>query len=60
MDGSAQLNLDEIKRVGIKGINCKRRFYKFRKNISFEDTDKEIEMMVVPSNEDDFKGHSNG
>ena len=32
-----------------------RKFYKFRKNISFEDADKEIEMMVVPSNGEDFK-----
>ena len=55
MDGSAQMFLDEIKRVGAKELSAKRKFYKFRKNISFEDADREIEMMVVPSNGEDFK-----
>ena len=55
MDGSAQQFIDEIKRVGSKEQEAKRRFYKFRKNISFEDTDNEIEMLVVPTNEDDLK-----
>ena len=55
MDGSAQMFLDEIKRVGSKELSAKRKFYKFRKNISFEDANKEIEMMVVPSNGEDFK-----
>ena len=55
MDGSAKLFLDEIKRVGSKELSAKRKFYKFIKNISFEDPDKEIEIMVVPSKEEDFK-----
>jgi len=55
MDGSSQQFIDEIKRVGSKELEVKRRFYKFRKNISFEDADNEIEMLVVPTKEDDLK-----
>lgn len=55
MDGSSQQFIDEIKRVGSKELEAKRRFYKFRKNISFEYADNEIEMLVVPTKEDDLK-----
>ena len=55
IDGSAEMFMGEIERVGTDEQKAKRKFYKFRKNISFEDSEKEIEMLVVPSKDDEFK-----
>ena len=55
MDGSAQQFLEEIKRVGTVEQKSPRKFYKFRKNISFEEKEKNVEMMVVPSKDEEFK-----
>ena len=55
MDGSALQFLKEIKKVGTEEQSSPRKFYKFRKNISFEEKEKDIEMMVVPSKDEEFK-----
>jgi UDP-3-O-[3-hydroxymyristoyl] N-acetylglucosamine deacetylase/3-hydroxyacyl-[acyl-carrier-protein] dehydratase len=55
MDGSAQTFVSEISKSGSSEQDAKRKFFKFRKNISYADADKGIEMMIVPSNGDEFK-----
>ena len=55
MDGSAEMFMGEISRVGTDEQKGKRKFYKFRKNISFEDSEKEIEMLGIPARNDEFK-----
>ncbi|MEC7653543.1 MAG: bifunctional UDP-3-O-[3-hydroxymyristoyl] N-acetylglucosamine deacetylase/3-hydroxyacyl-ACP dehydratase [Bacteroidota bacterium] len=55
MDGSALEFITEIKRVGSKELTARRKVYKFRKNISFVDKEKEIEMIIVPNKKNEFK-----
>lgn len=55
MDGSANEFMEGIEKAGSVEQDAKRKFFKFRKNVSFEDKDKQVEMIIVPSDADDFK-----
>lgn len=55
LDGSAREFMEGIEKAGSVEQNAKRRFFKFRENVSFEDKEKGVEMIIVPSEGDDFK-----
>ena len=48
MDGSAQAFVDALEGAGYKEQEAPRVYFKLRKNIAFEDKEKEVEMLAVP------------
>jgi UDP-3-O-[3-hydroxymyristoyl] N-acetylglucosamine deacetylase/3-hydroxyacyl-[acyl-carrier-protein] dehydratase len=55
IDGSAQAFIKSIEEVGTVELEANRLFFKVKKNISYIDKDKKIEMLVVPLLEDEFR-----
>jgi UDP-3-O-[3-hydroxymyristoyl] N-acetylglucosamine deacetylase/3-hydroxyacyl-[acyl-carrier-protein] dehydratase len=55
MDGSAQAFVDAFDEVGYTEQEAPRQYYKLRKNIAFEDKEKDVEMLAVPEPEDQFR-----
>ena len=55
MDGSAQDFVDAFERVGYEEQNAPRVYYKLRRNIAFEDKEKDVEMLAVPEPNDQFR-----
>lgn len=55
MDGSAQDFVDAFERVGYAEQEAPRRYYKLRKNIAFEDKEKDVEMLAVLEPSDQFR-----
>ena len=55
IDGSAQAFINSIEEVGTVELEANRRFFKVKRNISYIDKDKDIEMIVVPLVGDEFR-----
>ena len=48
MDGSAQMFIDHLLKVGVDQQNAEKIYYKIHHNISFVDDDKKVEMVALP------------
>ena len=48
MDGSAQMFIDHLLKVGVDQQNAEKLYYKIHHNISFVDDDKKVEMVALP------------
>ena len=48
MDGSAQMFIDHLLKVGVEQQNAEKIYYKIHHNISFVDDDKKVEMVALP------------
>jgi UDP-3-O-[3-hydroxymyristoyl] N-acetylglucosamine deacetylase/3-hydroxyacyl-[acyl-carrier-protein] dehydratase len=53
LDGSSQPFVDAILSVGLKEQNAERVYFEIKENITYEDTERQIEMLAVP--QDDFR-----
>jgi UDP-3-O-[3-hydroxymyristoyl] N-acetylglucosamine deacetylase/3-hydroxyacyl-[acyl-carrier-protein] dehydratase len=53
MDGSAKLFTDAILKVGVQTQNANREYFVLETNITYEDKNKKVEMLAVPS--DDYR-----
>ena len=51
MDGSAKLFVEAIEKAGLEQQDELRDYYELQENITYEDLDKEIEMLAVPYEE---------
>ncbi|HNQ11596.1 MAG TPA: bifunctional UDP-3-O-[3-hydroxymyristoyl] N-acetylglucosamine deacetylase/3-hydroxyacyl-ACP dehydratase [Bacteroidia bacterium] len=51
MDGSSQPFMDAIQKVGIVEQKEDKHFFVLNENLTFEDKDKQVEMLAVPSDE---------
>jgi len=51
MDGSAKAFVDMIEKVGIEEQNAKRIYFSLDTNLSYEDDEKNVEMVATPSTE---------
>lgn len=48
MDGSAQMFIDHLLKVGVEQQNAEKIYYKIHHNISFVDENKKVEMVALP------------
>ncbi len=48
MDGSSQLFIDQLSKVGIEKQNVKKVYYDILHNITFTDDEKKVEMVALP------------
>jgi len=55
LDGSAEMFTQAIEKAGTKELEEDRLFYKVRKNISFIDKKRGVEMLIVPNEEDELR-----
>jgi UDP-3-O-[3-hydroxymyristoyl] N-acetylglucosamine deacetylase/3-hydroxyacyl-[acyl-carrier-protein] dehydratase len=55
MDGSAQPFIDAIMAAGIIEQNADRKYLTLTENITYEDKEKNIEMLAVPTNGGEFR-----
>jgi UDP-3-O-[3-hydroxymyristoyl] N-acetylglucosamine deacetylase/3-hydroxyacyl-[acyl-carrier-protein] dehydratase len=55
LDGSSQRYVDAILEVGFVDQTAPRKFYILRENISFEDPEKDVEMLAVPEPDGEFR-----
>ena len=55
LDGSAEMFTEGIEKAGAKELEEDRLFFKVRKNISFIDKERGIEMLIVPIEEDELR-----
>lgn len=53
LDGSSRLFVDMIQKVGLQDQKAEKRYFELRSNMTFEDTDRQVEMLAVPA--DDFR-----
>jgi UDP-3-O-[3-hydroxymyristoyl] N-acetylglucosamine deacetylase / 3-hydroxyacyl-[acyl-carrier-protein] dehydratase len=51
MDGSAWAFVEAIEKVGYQEQDAEREYFEFTENLPFEDVDKKIEMLAVPTPE---------
>lgn len=51
MDGSASAFVEAIEAVGIKEQEAYKNFFVLKDNLTFEDEEREVEMLAVPSDE---------
>lgn len=55
LDGSSQRYVDAILEVGFADQTAPRKFYILRENVSFEDPEKDVEMLAVPEPDGEFR-----
>jgi UDP-3-O-[3-hydroxymyristoyl] N-acetylglucosamine deacetylase/3-hydroxyacyl-[acyl-carrier-protein] dehydratase len=55
LDGSSQRYVDAILEVGFVDQTAPRKFYILRENVSFEDPEKDVEMLAVPEPDGEFR-----
>ena len=55
MDGSAQAFVDAFEGASYTEQEAPRAYFKLRKNIAFEDKEKEVEMLAVPEPNNEFR-----
>lgn len=55
LDGSSQRYVDAIWEVGFEDQTAPRKFYILRENLSFEDPEKDVEMLAVPEPDGEFR-----
>jgi UDP-3-O-[3-hydroxymyristoyl] N-acetylglucosamine deacetylase/3-hydroxyacyl-[acyl-carrier-protein] dehydratase len=55
IDGSSLAFTNSIEEVGTIELDADRRFFKVRKNINYIDKENDIEMIIVPLEEDEFR-----
>lgn len=55
MDGSAWPFVEKIEAVGYEEQDAERRYLSLDENIYFEDTEKNVEMLAVPTNGGEFR-----
>lgn len=51
LDGSSRLYIEALKSVGVVEQNADREYFEIPSNISYNDPEKKVEMLAVPSNE---------
>lgn len=51
MDGSSQPFIDALSKAGITEQNAEKIFFELHDNLTFEDNEKNVEMLAVPSGE---------
>jgi UDP-3-O-[3-hydroxymyristoyl] N-acetylglucosamine deacetylase/3-hydroxyacyl-[acyl-carrier-protein] dehydratase len=55
MDGSAIQFVEAIESAGFEEQKAKRKTFKLRSNVAFEDDEIDVEMLAVPNPDDDFR-----
>ena len=55
LDGSARHFVAAIKKAGIKEQDFDKNYYTLKENMAYEDVDKKIEMLAVPTNGGEFR-----
>ncbi len=55
MDGSAALFVKEIMRVGFEDQTAERKYLILKENITYEDAEKGVEMLAVPTDGGEFR-----
>ena len=55
LDGSARHFISAIKEAGIKEQDFDKNYYTLTENMAYEDVDKQIEMLAVPTNGGEFR-----
>lgn len=55
MDGSSWMFVQKIQEVGIEVLDVEREYIELTENIAFEDTEKHVEMLAVPTNGGEFR-----
>lgn len=55
LDGSSKRYVDAILEVGFTDQTAPRKFYVLRENVSFEDPEKDVEMLAVPEPDGEFR-----
>ena len=55
MDGSALEFVEAIEAAGFDDQEAKRKTYKLRSNVAYEDSEIDVEMLAVPNPDDDFR-----
>ncbi len=55
MDGSSWMFVQKIQEVGIEELDVEREYIELTENIAFEDTEKHVEMLAVPTNGGEFR-----
>jgi UDP-3-O-[3-hydroxymyristoyl] N-acetylglucosamine deacetylase / 3-hydroxyacyl-[acyl-carrier-protein] dehydratase len=55
MDGSAKVFVEGIEKVGYTSQDADREYFVLKENIAFEDTEKGVEMLAVPTNGGEFR-----
>ena len=53
LDGSAQVYIEGFAKVGTEIQEADRKFFRIRKNISFADKERDVEMLIVPNDNED-------
>ncbi|MDG1062924.1 MAG: bifunctional UDP-3-O-[3-hydroxymyristoyl] N-acetylglucosamine deacetylase/3-hydroxyacyl-ACP dehydratase [Flavobacteriaceae bacterium] len=55
MDGSSWMFVQKIHEVGAEELEANREYIELTENIAFEDTEKNVEMLAVPTNGGEFR-----
>lgn len=55
MDGSSWMFIQKIQEVGVEELEVEREYIELTENIAFEDTEKNVEMLAVPTNGGEFR-----
>lgn len=55
LDGSARHFVGAIQKAGIKDQDFDKNYYTLKENMAYEDVDKKIEMLAVPTNGGEFR-----
>lgn len=55
MDGSSKLFIDAIELVGYEEQEKERDYFVFKENVAYEDLEKGVEMLAVPSPDGEFR-----
>jgi UDP-3-O-[3-hydroxymyristoyl] N-acetylglucosamine deacetylase/3-hydroxyacyl-[acyl-carrier-protein] dehydratase len=55
MDGSSALFVEAFEKVGYEEQNADRKYLELTENIAFEDTEKNVEMLAVPTDGGEFR-----
>lgn len=51
LDGSSKLYVEAIEKVGIQEQEAEKDYFVLKENMTFEDTERQVEMLAVPSDE---------
>lgn len=55
MDGSSMQFIEAIEKVGYKELDAEKKYFVLKENITFEDPEKEVEMLAVPTDGGEYR-----
>lgn len=55
MDGSSLQFIEAIEKAGFKDLDAEKKYFVLKENITFEDPEKEVEMLAVPTDGGEYR-----